>query len=76
MTAIGVEADGITVFASAGFDALSKGAFATTCSPGAPGDAPLRTLLAETLGGAPSASQMAAYRRLYFEAHTLAAADL
>ena len=74
--AIGITPGGFEKLVAAGFNTMNKFAFSSTYAPGSADDKPLRDLLVEVLGEAPPLGQLAAYRRLFFEAYTLAASDL
>ena len=74
--AIGVSLEGLAKLTSAGLDTMNRFAFCSTYSPGSTDNKPLRDLLTEVLGDASSLARMAAYRRLFLEAYTLAASDL
>ena len=74
--AVGLSDVQVSQLSTAGFRDLGTFAFACAYTPGAADDTPLVDLVTQVAGGTPSAAGLAAYRRLYFEAHTLAAAEL
>jgi aryl carrier-like protein len=57
-------------------DTLAKYAFSCNYAPGAADERPFITMVTVVLGQAPDAVQAGSFRRLFFEAYTLAAADL
>ena len=73
---MGIHAAGIALLIAADINTMAQLAFSCSYTPGSPVDTPLRDFLREVLGADPSAGQLACYRRLFFEAHTLSVADL
>ena len=60
----------------AGLNTYGRFAFAVSYSPGQPDEQPLVDMVTTFIGGPPPADQMASIRRLFWESHTLALADL
>ena len=74
--AIGVEQWIIQKFQEKSMDTYGRFAFAITYSPQHPNDKPLADFVESVVEREVSADQMATLRRLFFEAHTLALADV
>ena len=74
--AIGVEQWIIQKFQEKHMDTYGRFAFAITYSPQHPNDKPLSDFVESVVDREVSADQMATLRRLFFEAHTLALADV
>ena len=51
-------------------------AFCCNCQPNSPDEKPLKDVLATILGQEPNVGEMAKFRRLFFEAHTIALVDM
>ena len=76
-SAIGVTPGHIDQMVAAGYSSLGRFAFACNFVPGGADDAEFVALVATITGAAPpSPAALACFRRLFFEAYTLAAADL
>ena len=74
---VGIEAAGIQALERCGFTSLAKWAFGSSYVPGAPDDKPFLDLLTRMHANVlPNDGQIAAFRRLHFEAHALSIADL
>ena len=74
---VGIDAAGITAMTNKGFVSLSKWAFGSSYTPGATDDTAFLMLLTRLFNGVlPDDGQISAFRRLHFEAHTLAVAEL
>ena len=74
--AIGVEQWIIDKFKEKHMDTYGRFAFSVTYSPEQPNDRPLVDFVEGIVETRVSADQMATLRRLFFEAHTLAIADV
>lgn len=74
--AVGVEAASVQKLVDAGFGSYGRFAFAVPYAPQHPDDRPFQDFLQTLLGVAPSDSQLSALRRLFFESHTMALADV
>ena len=61
---------------ASGFGTLAKFAFSCNYSPGQADEAPLLAAVTAIIGAAPTGAEMGVFRRLFFEAYTLAANDL
>ena len=76
-SALGVTEAHLNALVGAGFDTFGKYAFAVPYVPGAADEKPLVDLLKKTFGGVdPKDSELACLRRLFWESHALALADL
>ena len=76
-SALGVTEAHLGALVTAGFDTFGKYAFAVPYVPGAADEKPLVDLLKKTFGGVdPRDSELACLRRLFWESHALALADL
>ena len=73
---IGVERWIIEKFQDKKFATFGKLAFAFSHAPQSSDDAPLRNFVTNMLEEAPTEEQLAALRRLFFEAHTMALTDV
>lgn len=73
---IGAEEAYVDALVAAGVDSFGKLAFICGASPASGDDAPLTQAVTDLLGAAPSAAEMMILRRLWFEAHAFALADL
>ena len=60
----------------AGLDTYGRFAFSVAYFPGQSDEQPLVDLVTTLVGGPPTPDQMASVRRLFWESHTLALADL
>ena len=69
---IGVSPDGIAALKRRSLNTFGKSAFLSAYQPGSADEGPLITALEEVLGARPDAANMASWRRLFFESHTLA----
>lgn len=59
-----------------GYSSMARLAFASNYHPGSPDEKPFVDLVADILGAPPDGPTLSCFRRLYFEAFTLSAADL
>ena len=75
-SALGVTEDHLKALVAAGFDTFGKYAFSVPYVPGAADERPLVELLKKTFGANPKDSELACLRRLFWESHALALADL
>ena len=75
-SALGVSAANVEKLAKAGFDTFGKYAFSVPYNPSSSDETPLRDMLKASLGSDPDAGQLACLRRLFWESHALALADL
>lgn len=73
---VGVDVAGRTAMMNSGFDTMAKFAYMSSYMPGQQDDQAFRADLAAMLGAAPAPGQLASYRRLFAECHTLCIADL
>ena len=73
---IGVEVASIQRLVDAGFGSYGRFAFAVPYAPQHPDDRPFQDFLQGLLRAAPTESQLSALRRLFFESHTMALADV
>jgi hypothetical protein len=73
---VGIAAGDIVFLKNARLDTFAQYAFCSTYQPGGSDDGPLRTVLEASTGRVLTAGEMSAYRRLFYEAFTLAATDL
>ena len=69
---IGLSQADVAALAAQGLTSFAKMAFACSYTPGSSDDTELIKLFTTILGAPPSVVQASLYRRLYFEAHTLA----
>ena len=74
--ALGVSTANVEKLAKAGFDTFGKYAFSVPYNPSSSDETPLRDMLKASLGSDPDAGQLACLRRLFWESHALALADL
>ena len=72
---IGIEDRFIEKFVEKEFATFGRYAFSVVYSPHHTDEAPLRNFLTDLLDEAPSGSQLACMRRLFFESHTMALTD-
>ena len=72
---IGIEGRFIEKFVEKEFATFGRYAFSVVFSPHHTDEAPLRNFLTDLLDEAPSGSQLACMRRLFFESHTMALTD-
>ena len=66
----------VETLAAGGIDSFGKLAFVCSANPHSGDDAPLKTAVAALVGAEPSVAEMMVLRRLWFEAHAYALADL
>ena len=71
----GLSDDIITALRDANVGSYGAFAFVAVFNPAAVEDAPLSAALATIIGSVPTATQMAFFRRLHFEAHAMTVAD-
>ena len=64
------------LFKAANVDTMGKLAYACAFQPGSPDETPLLDLATKILTGIPTTDQMAIFRRLYYESHTVALVDM
>ena len=75
-SALGVTDVHLKALLSAGFDTFGKFAFSVPYVPGAADEKPLVDLLKKTFAAEPRDAELACLRRLFWESHALALADL
>ena len=75
-SALGVTDAHLKALLSAGFDTFGKFAFSVPYVPGAADEKPLVDLLRKTFAAEPRDAELACLRRLFWESHALALADL
>lgn len=74
---IGLDDLTIAALVTGNIGTMGSFAFCCNCQPNAPDETPLINALTTVLGGqAPSIGQMSKFRRLFFEAHTVALVDM
>lgn len=73
---IGAESTYVDALEAAGVDSFGKLAFICGSNPASGDDTPLTQAVTDLLGTAPSPTEMMILRRLWFEAHAFALADL
>ena len=75
-SALGVTEDHLKALVAAGFDTFGKFAFSVPYVPGAAEEKPLVDLFKKTFAAEPKDAELACLRRLFWESHALALADL
>ena len=73
---LGVTAAQLAGFAAANINTLGQLAYGCSFQPGMPDEAPLAKLAEEIYGAPLSLGSMSIFRRLYYEAHTVALLDM
>jgi hypothetical protein len=73
---IGLDDPTIAALVTGNIGTMGSFAFCCNCQPNAADETPLIQAITTVLGNAPSIGQMAMFRRLFFEAHTLALVDM
>ena len=73
---MGISQAHLTAITNSGFETFAKFAFSCNFSPGQPDETPLIAMVTAIIGAAPNPVELGGFRRLFFEAYTLAANDL